>query len=133
MLRPKTRGIRWMALSIGLAIVTDSGSGAAWRATEQPDRVPQDGAPDKEYWLYHGETIPKVNDKPPWPKQDSPWAKAVPKPEVYFDQIDPDENGNATVWYRPREDAGQAPAPGSSRSKEAEVKSEIRNPKSEID
>ena len=68
-------------------------------------RVPQDGASDKEYWLYHGEAIPKVNDQPPWPKQDSPWDKAVPKPEVYFDQIDPDENGNAVVWYRSRQDA----------------------------
>src|SRR5437773_6236848 len=57
-------------------------------------RIPQDGASDKEYWLYHGAAIPKINDKPPWPKQNSPWAKAVPKPEVYFDQIDPDENGN---------------------------------------
>jgi outer membrane protein assembly factor BamB len=67
-------------------------------------RVPQDGAANKEYWLYHGEAIPKVNDQPPWPKKDSPWAKAAPKPEVYFDQIDPDENGNAMVWYRARED-----------------------------
>ncbi|HKX61926.1 MAG TPA: hypothetical protein VJS65_08775, partial [Verrucomicrobiae bacterium] len=71
-------------------------------------RVPQDGAPNKEYWLYHGEAIPKVNDKPPWPKQDSPSAKAVPKPEVYFDQIDPDEKGNAVVWYRSREEAAAA-------------------------
>src|SRR6185503_16128010 len=67
-------------------------------------RVPQDSGSNKEYWLYHGEAIPMVNDKPPWPKQDSPWAKAVRKPEVYFDQIDPDEKGNAVVWYRPRED-----------------------------
>jgi hypothetical protein len=27
------------------------------------------------------------------------------KPQVYFDQIDPDANGNATLWYRSREDA----------------------------
>ncbi len=41
-------------------------------------RLPQErGAPNKEYWLYHGEAIPKVNDKPPWPKQVSPWDKAV--------------------------------------------------------
>jgi len=84
-------------------------------------RVPQDGAPNKEYWLYHGETIPKVNDTPPWPKQDSPWAKAVPKPEVYFDQIDPDENGNAVVWFRPPEDAHQATDLRSSRGKEAQT------------
>jgi hypothetical protein len=80
-------------------------------------RIPQDGAPNKVYWLYHGETIPKVNDKPPWPKQDSPRAKAVPKPEVYFDQIDPNENGNAVVWYRSREEADSR----SSRRKEAQT------------
>jgi hypothetical protein len=28
----------------------------------------------------------------------------VPKPEVYFGQIDPDENGNAVLWYRSSED-----------------------------
>jgi hypothetical protein len=82
-------------------------------------RVPQDGAANKEYWLYHGEAMLKVNDQPPWPKKDSPWAKAVPKPEVYFDQIDPDENGNAVVWHRPRQRT-----PG---------KSETRNLTSDID
>jgi hypothetical protein len=69
-------------------------------------RVPQDGgAPDKEYWLYHGQATPKTNDTPPWPKQASPWDKAVPKPEVYFDQIDPDSESNATLWYRSAKDA----------------------------
>jgi outer membrane protein assembly factor BamB len=82
-------------------------------------RVPQDGAASKEYWLYHGEAIPKVNDQPPWPKQNSPWDKAAPKPEVYFDQIDPDENGHAMVWYRSRE--------------KLQSKSAIGNPQSAID
>jgi hypothetical protein len=69
-------------------------------------RIPQgSGTPDKEFWLYHGEALPKVNDPPPWPRQASPWDKAAPKPEVYFDQIDPDENGNAVLWYRSQEDA----------------------------
>jgi len=69
-------------------------------------RVPQGGgAPDKEFWLYHGEAIPKVSGKPPWPAKPSPWDKAVPKPEVYFGQIDPDAEGNAVVWYRSRENA----------------------------
>jgi hypothetical protein len=73
-------------------------------------RVPQGGgAPRKEYWLYHGRAIPKTNDTPPWPRQASPWDKAVPKPEVYFDQIDPDAKGNAVLWYRLREDAANAP------------------------
>lgn len=69
-------------------------------------RVPQPGgAPAKEYWLYQGRAIPKTNDTPPWPKRPSPWDKAVPKPEVYFGQIDPDEHGNALLWYRSAEDA----------------------------
>jgi outer membrane protein assembly factor BamB len=72
-------------------------------------RVPQGGgAPDKEYWLHNGEAIPKVSDTPPWPKQASPWDKAVPKPEVYFGQIDPDEKGNAVLWFRARKDAPAA-------------------------
>ena len=42
-------------------------------------------------------------------KQASPWDKgAKPKPQVYFDQIDPDADGNATLWYRSREDAAKA-------------------------
>lgn len=69
-------------------------------------RIPQGGgAPDKEYWLYHGQALPKLNDTPPWPGKTSPWDKAMPKPEVYFDQIDPDVEGNAVVWYRSQEDA----------------------------
>jgi outer membrane protein assembly factor BamB len=80
-------------------------------------RVPQDGAANKEYWLYHGEAILKVNDQPPWPKKDSPWARAVPRPEVYFDQIDPDENGNAMVWYRSREDTQRRSEPGATTDK----------------
>jgi hypothetical protein len=80
-------------------------------------RVPQDGAANKEYWLYHGEAILKVNDQPPWPKKDSPWAKAVSRPEVYFDQIDPDENGNAMVWYRSREDTQRTSEPGATTDK----------------
>ncbi len=69
-------------------------------------RVPQGpGTPDKEFWLYHGEAIARVNNTPPWRKKNSPWDKAVPKPEVYFGQIDPDEKGNAVLWYRDREGA----------------------------
>jgi hypothetical protein len=69
--------------------------------------VPREGsAPQKEYWLYHGEAIPKVNDTPPWPAKESPWDKgSKSKPQVYFDQIDPDADGNATLWYRLPEDA----------------------------
>ena len=63
--------------------------------------IPQiSGEPRKEYWLYHGKAIPKVNDNPPWHKLESPWDKAVPKPELYRDQIDPDAEGHALLWYR---------------------------------
>jgi len=70
-------------------------------------RVPQGGgAPFKEYWLYHGEAIAKTGDVPPWPPRESPWDKgSKTRPEVYYDQIDPDAEGRATLWYRPREDA----------------------------
>ena len=72
--------------------------------------VPQkDGAPRKEYWLYHGQAIPKTSGTPPWPPKASPWEKgSKSKPQVYFDQIDPDADGNATLWYRSQEDAANA-------------------------
>jgi outer membrane protein assembly factor BamB len=64
-------------------------------------RVPlTGGAPDKEYWLYHGQAILMTNSAPPWPHKASPWDKAVLRPDVYFDQIDPDAQGNAVLWYR---------------------------------
>ncbi|MBN2270857.1 MAG: hypothetical protein JXN61_09600 [Sedimentisphaerales bacterium] len=89
--------------------------------------VPQEGgAPRKEYWLYHGKAIPKTNDNPPWPKQASPWDKAVPKPEVYFDQIDPDAEGNAVLWYRSREDAAKTPKDTADDSPEARGWKSIR-------
>ena len=71
--------------------------------------VPQEqAAPRKEYWLYHGQAIPKTGDTPPWPPKASPWDKgAKTKPQVYFDQIDPDADGNATLWYRTAEDAAR--------------------------
>ena len=46
-------------------------------------RILQGGSlPAKEYWLYRGSAIPKVDDKPPWPPHPSPWDKAAPNPEV---------------------------------------------------
>jgi len=51
----------------------------------------------------------KTNDTPPWSPRESPWEKgANSKPQVYFDQIDPDADGNATLWYRSQEDAAKA-------------------------
>jgi len=68
--------------------------------------VPQGGgAPNKEYWLCHGEAIPKTST-PPWPRKASPWGRgSKSKPQVYYDQIDPDADGNVTLWYRSGEDA----------------------------
>ena len=75
-------------------------------------RIPQGGgAADKEYWLYHGEAILMTNSTPPWPGKASPWDKAVVKPEVYFDQIDPDADGNAVLWYRSRKEADREEKP----------------------
>ena len=66
-------------------------------------RVPQPGgAPYKEYWLYHGKAIAKESNARLWQEKASPWDKAAPRPEVYFDQIDPDEKGVAVVWHRPQ-------------------------------
>ena len=73
--------------------------------------VPQSGGvSDKEYWLYHGQAIPKVNDTPPWPRLESPWDKAGPKPEIYRGQVDPDAGGKAALWYRLPEDKSRTDA-----------------------
>ncbi len=78
----------------------------AWAIVPQPG-----GRPRKEYWLYHGEAIPKTGDAPPWPPKPSPWDKAAKsKPQVYYGQIDPDPQGNATLWYRRPEDIPAAKA-----------------------
>lgn len=68
-----------------------------------------DDAPQEEFWLWHGEAIPKKDNNPPWPKKESPWDKAPPKPEVYDGQCDPDANGRGVIWWRSAEDAAKAP------------------------
>ncbi len=75
--------------------------------------VPQGrGLPNKEFWLYHGEALPKTSDTPPWPPKASPWDKpAKTKPQVHFDEMDPGAEGNATLWYRLPEE-GTRPRPG---------------------
>ena len=80
--------------------------------------------PRKEYWLYHGQAIPKTSDTPPWAPKESPWDKAAKsKPQVYYDQIDPDADGNATLWYRAAkvsttQPKKESPRGGSSRPEE---------------
>jgi hypothetical protein len=83
-------------------------------------RLPQPGgAPDKEFWLYHGAATARTGP-PPWPPKASPWGKAAARPEVYFGQIDPDENGQAVLWHRSREEArerkGSAAGEGDARA-----------------
>ncbi len=81
---------------------------AAWAIVPQ-----EQGQARKEYWLYHGQAIPKSGDTPPWPPKPSPWDKgAKSKPQVYYDQIDPDADGNATLWFRTAEDAAKARSEG---------------------
>ncbi len=67
-----------------------------------------DNAPKEEFWLWHGEAIPKKDDTPPWPKMQSPWDKLPPRPQVYDGQCDPDANGRAVIWWRSHEDAAKA-------------------------
>lgn len=80
--------------------------------------VPQKGtAPRKEYWLYRGQAIAKTGDRPPWPPKESPWDRAAKsRPQVYYDQIDPDADGNATLWFRSRGDEQRSPQNASANS-----------------
>lgn len=68
-----------------------------------------DRARRREYWLYHGEAIPKVDESAPWPAKASPWEEAPPPPEIYRDQLAPDALGNATFWYRLPDNTAMAP------------------------
>jgi len=67
----------------------------------------EEGGPRKEYWLYRGQAIPKVEDKPPWPPKESPVPKPPPRPELYTGETYPDAQGNAKLWYRLPEDAAR--------------------------
>jgi hypothetical protein len=69
--------------------------------------VPRDDGLSDQYWLYHGNAISKSNQVRPWPDQVSPWDRAGPRPELYYDQLDPDEHGNAVLWFRAHGDAAQ--------------------------
>lgn len=69
-----------------------------------------DDAPRNYYWLYRGEMIPKktagweMDDSCPWPADlRSPRQSAPPPPQLYTQQLYPDENGRATLWWRPAE------------------------------
>jgi len=66
------------------------------------------GGPTADYWLYHGEMIPKTDNNPPWKPFRSPWDDAPPKPEVYRGQVDPTPEGKAWLWYRTPEDKAKA-------------------------
>lgn len=55
---------------------------------------------DQTYWLWHGEAIEKTGDTPPWPAVERPVPDAGPEPETYDGEMQPDENGKATFWYR---------------------------------
>jgi len=78
------------------------------------------GAESKQFWLYHGEMIPKTNDKPPWTPFQSPWDRRPPEPEIYRGQVDP-VDGKAYLWWRSAEDAAKAPKPPPAGSKPEEL------------
>jgi hypothetical protein len=69
----------------------------------------------KYYWCYHGKLVPKKDakfdwdDSCPWPTdQKSPRLKmGGEQPEVFDGQLYPDENGRATVWWRPKKGEGE--------------------------
>jgi hypothetical protein len=56
---------------------------------------------EDSYWLYNGEMTPKKDDNAPWPKRDVP--AALPRPEVFYDALTADTQGNATLWYLTQE------------------------------
>ena len=60
-----------------------------------------DASPVQEFWLYHGEAIPKTEGSaPPWEPKESPLSNRPPAPDVYEGQLDPDPQGNATLWVQ---------------------------------
>jgi len=53
-----------------------------------------------EYWLWQGEAIEKVEGEgPPWPERPAP--EPLPeRPDLHKDELDPDSDGRAALWYR---------------------------------
>lgn len=78
----------------------------AWITVQEDDESDM-----KSYWLWHGEMIPREDpNDPPWEPVEHPLADLPPRPEVYGEQLDPDEDGRATLWVRmPEEGAGWQP------------------------
>ena len=73
-------------------------------------RKKDDNSPKEEFWLYHGEAIPKTSDTPPWPPKKSPMDEALeraPIPDVYTGQVVPDADGKAALWIRERGGSGE--------------------------
>lgn len=62
----------------------------------------------KEYWLWHGEMIPIIDrNNPPWKPRAAPGAGV--RPVQIHGQFDPDENGNAMLWYRYKDEIPPVP------------------------
>jgi hypothetical protein len=53
------------------------------------------------YWVYNGAMAPKKDDNAPWPKRDVPVV--APRPEIFYDALTADSEGNATLWYQTAE------------------------------
>jgi len=90
--------------------VSPMNGGARVSVRYDPESAPQ------QFWLYHGEMIPKAGNDPPWTPFDSPWDKAPPEPEVYRGQVDP-VGSKAYLWWRSAEDAARQPEPAPAGAK----------------
>ena len=98
----------------GNVILRPMNGGARVSVSNEP------GAESKHFWLYHGEMIPKTDNKPPWTPFQSPWDKAPAKPEVYRGQVDP-VDGKAYIWWRSAQDKARAPKAPSPDAKPADL------------
>ncbi|MBN1675652.1 MAG: hypothetical protein JXR37_31710 [Kiritimatiellae bacterium] len=70
------------------------------------------------YWLHAGAAIPKTDDKRTWTPREYPGPRRPPKPELHYDEMVPDIEGRAKLWYRPAGDP-KAGAPAEPREWEA--------------
>ncbi|MHB8898662.1 MAG: NHL repeat-containing protein [Thermoguttaceae bacterium] len=84
--------------------ISPMSGGARVSVTEAP------GAPSQQFWLYHGQMIPKTDNNPPWTPFDTPEDKFPPPPEVYRGQVDP-VGTTACLWWRSAADAARQPKP----------------------
>lgn len=80
------------------------GVGAFVRTTDPA--LPPPGWSQAEYWVHEDAIVARTDanrDTPPWGER-QPAPEAAPKPEISRSGLDPDQQGNAVLWYRLPED-----------------------------